>query len=114
MTVGQNIRRLRERAGMSQSELARRIGKTRSMISQYECDMYAPRMGTVEKLAAALNCKKSEIIDDSPANALSPDETELLDLYRSLDRNGREMALCAVRGMASHEDSSHVAEGKLA
>jgi len=46
-----------------------------------------------------------------PSNALKPDERELLELYRSLDANGREMALCAVRGMASRADTSRVAEG---
>ena len=46
-----------------------------------------------------------------PQIALTADEDELLTLYRSMDANGREMALCALRGMASHEDTSHVAEG---
>lgn len=77
--------------------------------------MYAPRMGTVEKLAAALNCKKSEIIDDFPANALSPDETELLDLYRSLDRNGRETALRLLTALSPRAgDTGSVSEERLA
>lgn len=49
-----------------------------------------------------------------PQIALTADERELLELYRSMDANGREMALYALRGMASsREDSGHVEE-KLA
>lgn len=37
----------------------------------------------------------------SPSDALTADERELLSLYRSLDDTSRQMALRAVRGMAS-------------
>ena len=97
MTVGENIRRLRIEAGLSQTELARMIGKTRSMISQYESDMYAPRMGTVEKLAAALRCTKSEIVDDRTVEYIyvdiAPEERELLSVFRQLDSRDRAALL---------------------
>lgn len=67
---------------------------------------------TVDYLLARTDRPTPEV--PRPSIALTADERELLELYRSLDRSGREMALCAVRGMASHEDTSHVAEGKLA
>lgn len=64
-TIGENIRKYRERIGINQSELASRIGKTRSVISQYESDKIKPRMGTVEDLSAALGVRKSQLVDDS-------------------------------------------------
>lgn len=35
-TIGENIKKLREQRGMSQSELAAKIGKSRTAIWQYE------------------------------------------------------------------------------
>ena len=49
-----------------------------------------------------------------PQIAITADEDELLTLYRSLDDIGREMALCAVRGMASSREDSGRVEEKLA
>ena len=50
-----------------------------------------------------------------PPDELGADEAELLYLYRSMDAAGREMALSALRGMASsREDTSRVSEGKTA
>ena len=48
------------------------------------------------------------------SDALLSDERELLDLYRSMDDIGREMALSAVRGMASSREDSGRVEEKLA
>ena len=112
MTIGQNIKRLRERAGMSQSELARAIDVTRSLISQYEADIAAPRMGNVERLAMALGCTKSEIIEDVRyatvmLDDLPADEHELLDLFRAMDKRARADLLKIARSLsASKSDMS--------
>ena len=67
---------------------------------------------TVDYLLARTNRPNPEV--RRPSDALTADERELLALYRSMDASGREMALNAVRGMASsREDSGHVEE-KLA
>lgn len=66
---------------------------------------------TVDYLLARTDRPNPEV--RRPSVALTADERELLELYRSMDANGREMALYALRGMASHEDTSHVEE-KLA
>ena len=68
-----------------------------------------PESVTLDELAADM-----QTVPERPPDTLSRDERELLDLYRSLDPSGREMALYALRGMASHEHPSRVAEGKLA
>lgn len=65
MTIGDNIRRYRENIGITQTELAKRIGKTRSVVSQYESGKIRPRMGTVEDLASALGVRKSDLVDDT-------------------------------------------------
>ena len=73
----------------------------------------ADRYGvTVDYLVGRTDSPKAP---ERPPDALSRDERELLDLYRSLDPCGREMALSAIRGMASsREDTSRVDEGVVA
>lgn len=105
MTIGENIRRLRERSRMNQSELAHAIGVTRSLISQYEADLVAPRMGNVEKLALALNCKKSDIIEERPPRSgyeLTDNERELIDTYRQLNARDRAAVLQLAHTLSSN------------
>jgi len=92
---------------MSQNDLAKRIGKTRSMISQYESDTCAPRMGTVEDLARAFGVKKREIVDEHVDYAhihiseLTADERDLLDLFRNMDNRARRDLLGIARSLSA-------------
>lgn len=87
-TIGRNIKQLREQCGMSQNDLANRIGKTRSAISLYENGTTMPRMGVVEDMARVFGVPKSAIIESryeySVINFASNDEKELIDLYRAV------------------------------
>jgi DNA-binding XRE family transcriptional regulator len=49
------LRELRQRAGLSQRELAERIGSTQSAIARMEKGGGKPKLCTLEKLAEALN-----------------------------------------------------------
>lgn len=97
-SIGNNIRNLRLSAGMSQGQLADRIGKTRAAVSKYESGKIIPRMGVVERLSAVFSVPKSEIIGDTAQAAayppsessLSPDERWLIAEYRSLDPDGKD------------------------
>jgi transcriptional regulator with XRE-family HTH domain len=52
--LGDRVRRLRETKGMSQSELARRIGSTQPAVARLEAGGVAPKVETLERIAAAL------------------------------------------------------------
>ena len=62
--IGENIKRLREEAGMSQEQLAEKLDKTRSAVSQYENGKIVPRMGVIEDLATIFSVSKSVIIGE--------------------------------------------------
>ena len=66
MQVGMRIRQRRRKLGLSQQELAERVGTPQCQISLYESGRAFPRIDTVEKLAAALETTASELlrIDD--------------------------------------------------
>lgn len=103
-SIGENIKLLRERRGWSQGELGRRIGKTRSAVSQYESGLIVPRMGVVEDLAQVFGVKKSTIIGDTAGSGirLSFDEQELVECYRSMTPRFRTELLSLARTMADN------------
>lgn len=104
-SIGENIRRLRENAGLSMNQLAQMIGKTRSSISQYEQGKVIPRMGAVEDMARVLGVSKMDILNDHiEYYAISTEPTEadeLLRLYRSMTDEGRQQLMIFARGLAA-------------
>ena len=54
MTRGEKIRELREKLGMTQTELAEKIGVSKSMVSAYENDIRKPSFSVLESLSEAL------------------------------------------------------------
>lgn len=97
-SIGTNIRNLRVASGMSQAQLAAKLGKTRAAVSKYESGSIIPRMGVVEKLSSIFNVPKSEIIGDTAQAAsypsgeasLTPDERWLVAKYREMGPDGRD------------------------
>ncbi len=55
MLIAEKIKKRREQIGLSQSELARRIGKTPNYICQLEKDVLTPSLKTFIKIAQELN-----------------------------------------------------------
>lgn len=102
-SIGENIKKLRIDNGMSQTELAERIGKTRGAVGQYETGKIVPRMGVVEKLSRVFDVPKSAIIETtanySAVNLplVSDDEAELLEMYRRLPNRARRALLAGLR-----------------
>lgn len=75
MGVKENVRKLRKQAGLTQEQLASKIGVTRSTVTQWESGWSKPRMGAAENLAAVFNVPVSAIVDDTftvhyPPNAI--------------------------------------------
>jgi transcriptional regulator with XRE-family HTH domain len=57
-----NLRRARERAGISQEELGDRCGLHRTEISFLERAQREPRLSTIVKLAKALGIKPADLL----------------------------------------------------
>ena len=94
--ISTNIKRLREQSGMTQEELAKRIGKTRAAISQYENGISLPRMGTVEDLAEVFGVSKAELVSSYHYAIVQLDESResrLLEVFRKLDEEKQEQLI---------------------
>ncbi|MBQ7154978.1 MAG: helix-turn-helix transcriptional regulator [Synergistaceae bacterium] len=60
---GKYLFRLRKAAGLSQEELAERIGVHLNTISQWENGVYIPKTPKLKKLAEALNTTETELLN---------------------------------------------------
>ncbi len=58
-----NLRRVRERAGITQTELALLTELHRTEINKLETGKRMPRLNTVVKLTSALDCRADELIE---------------------------------------------------
>lgn len=63
MALHQKIAYFRERAGLSQRQLAEKAGVSPGAIGQYETKKSKPSIDTLFRLATALNVTVSELFD---------------------------------------------------
>ena len=72
MSIGANIKCLREARNITQKELGEAVGVSDKAVSTWELGVKEPRMGTIQKLADFFGVSKSDIIEDlqkTPAEA---------------------------------------------
>ena len=94
---GQILMRLRRKQGMTQKELAEKMGASIRMISYFEREMSNPEMETIEKLSRALNVPKEKII--------KPDKQS--ELHSPIANRTLEKRLRVVEGLPE-EDQKYV------
>lgn len=77
MSVGENIKSLRKKAGLTQLELAERSNISRSYLADIERNRYNPSVETIKAIAKALKVPISSIVDQqSEWNSKLPELTE--------------------------------------
>ena len=59
---GDHLRKLRAAAGLTQRQLAARVGTSSAAISNIEAGNNAPTLGTLVRLADALDCNVSDLV----------------------------------------------------
>lgn len=124
-TIGQQIRKYRKEKGMTQKQLADLLDTTQQNLAQYENGKRIPKLGTLLKLANALDVPISKLtfyasmVDEEapefvkPTNNLSSfkksfqtietnDDNflKLADSYHQLNKEGRQKALDQVEMLA--------------
>ena len=61
MRVGNGIRMMRKEAGLTQAQLAERLGISRTLLSFYETGRTIADWETVKKMAVELNCTVGDL-----------------------------------------------------
>lgn len=91
MELGKTIRMLRERAGMTQDELAVKMGRTRPAITAWENGRSIPRMPILKQLADLFNVTVSELMGEAAEGVeLVGSPTGLVPLLGTTHMGGRE------------------------
>lgn len=67
MSIGENIRTIREFYGLTQKEMGVIAGVSESAVSIWEADKTQPRMGAVQKIADHFGIRKSYIVEEGGA-----------------------------------------------
>lgn len=66
MNIGDNIRRIRRKKGLSQKQLGELLKMSPVMISQYENGKRTPKYDTLVRFSSALKCPVTALIDPFP------------------------------------------------
>ena len=64
MTTGELIKAARKKAGMTQAQLAEKLGISYVGVSQWENDLRNPKLDTLQRIAAALGVPVQDLISD--------------------------------------------------
>ena len=64
MSIGDNIKRLREAHDLTQEQLGEIAGATDKAVSTWEKGKAVPRMGAIQRMADYFGISKSDIIED--------------------------------------------------
>lgn len=95
-TIGQRLRRLRKREGLTQSDLARQIGIQQSDLSRMEKGEYRVSLDNLFRILAVFGLGIAEFFEDAQAapqpaaDPLSHEDMRTLQLLRQLSATSRE------------------------
>lgn len=100
MTIGENIRSLRESRGLTQAQVGDAVGVSDKAVSAWETGKREPRIGTVEKLAEFLGVAVSALLcSEGCSTALASDfEKFMVEAYRRMDAAQRAFLRAALVG----------------
>lgn len=94
--ISENIKRLRENAGLSQSALARKLGVTRASVNAWEMELSAPTAQYLIALAQLFHTTTDDIL------GLEPEEQIVL---RDMDAQEKRLVYDLVSYIASRKET---------
>ena len=114
MTIGENIRQARKKAGLTQRQLAEKSGVATITLQQYERGVREPKLDTIAKIARAMNLFASDLVSGDQwqnVDMTFTDTTErygqetpqyyrMIEAFSTLNHTGAEKAAVAVEDLA--------------
>ena len=95
MTIGERIKEFRLKAGLTQSELAAKLGIPYQSIGQWERGLRSPKIETLQKIAEALGVEPWELMGydgsirvDTGKHSDKPLSEQIEDLHKAMQRLG--------------------------
>lgn len=100
MAFNDRLKEARLASGLTQEQLADKIGVDKSTVTGYEKGNSEPNMLTVQRIMQALNVDANFLWQDEMANTtqfiVSTEEKEHIKKYRTLDKYGKKQVNCVL------------------
>ena len=109
LEVGKRIREIREEYGMSQAELARRVGVAGNHLYQVEAGSRRPSLGLIERIARELRTEPAEFLREPAPLAQAPQGQSEAE---APDQGQPEITPEAVPGISGHAHLVGIHEGE--
>lgn len=90
-TIGKKLSALRNQAGETQEQVAQAVDITTVSLSRYENGQRMPRMNILNRLARHYGVAIDEILGRQEQIGLKLDEQHIIDLYRKLTDEGKQL-----------------------
>lgn len=112
MTIGENIKQLRERFGLTQTQLGEIAGVSDKAVSTWEKGANIPRMGAIQRMADHFGIPKSDIIEGKVENKkpirLDELKEEVFNLLVDLPQNDLVRVLDFLAGLKAAREAEGV------
>ena len=97
-SIGSRIKAERNRAGLTQKEVAARAGMADSAIRKYEAGKQIPKIETLSRIADAIGVDFSNIAFPG-GSEIEADCQEVIGLYRQLNSAGKAKAIKRIKDL---------------
>jgi len=114
--LAEKLRSFRERSGLTAKEVGEKVGKSEKTISAWEHGRGQPDADMLIELCSLYNVTIGDFFDQPQPQIedLNSGETELVSIFRSLNKSGQELLLANARAFASNVDMQKEADGRQA
>lgn len=92
INCGDKLREVREKCGLSQTDVAKKLNLTRQAISSWEMNRTEPNMGNLTRLCNLYHCEISIFFQDDEDDI----EMEIINAYRKSDAQTQRIVLYAL------------------
>lgn len=99
MSLGENIRKLREQAGLKPGELAELSHTVPKTLQRIEAGKSDPQVGTLKPIIIALGCTADQVIFDDDEMGPDGDLQVLFQQLRQFQGPDRDMAKKVIRAL---------------
>lgn len=106
-TVGENIKKVCQLKGIRQVEISEHMGVSQGTVSNWFKGTNSIDIENLAELCSFLGVSLDQIFGVAPLTpevTLSQEETDLLSMFRSLNRAGKDMLICTARAFSGNPD----------
>ena len=104
MSIGQNLKKLRNKRNLTQGQLAEDARLSLNQISRIERGSAKPELETIKKLAITLNCSSDELIFDEDDYPISDELRILFSAVEELSEDKKQMIQDFIEAMIMKSD----------